>query len=158
MQRCLTGAPGGLFRRRAAELLSVLGSCFVLLTVAALLLHLQLFIPAWCFHLSRKTQGWCSWKQENESGAGNLPSSLLPALLPPALPALPQPGMPGDAGAGAGKWGDTSMTQPHPELKAVGDTWGQQVHGDRRVLVPPEWQQEFRPQFLRGNGHGGLGP
>lgn len=64
----------------------------------------------------------------------------LPALLPPALlPAPPQPRMPRDAGAGGTLlpgcgwqgWGDASMTQPHPTLKAAGDAWGQQVQGEK---------------------------
>lgn len=105
-------------------------------------------------------------------------STPLPALLPPALlPAPPQPGMPGDAGAASsthtlrGGWGGTLLPgqvagkwggHQHDPAPTHAESCGRHLgtagsEGDRRALVPPERQQEFMPQFPCGKGHGGEG-
>lgn len=110
-----------------------------------------LFLPGAFIFVGKPSAGRAGNKKMKVVEGISMP---LPALLPPALlPAPPQPGMPGDAGAASsthtlrGGWGghccqaewlasggDTSMTQPQPTLKAAGDTWGQQVRGGTGVL------------------------
>lgn len=132
MQKCLTGATGALFRCGAAELMAVPGRCCALLAVSALLLHLQPFIPAFIFVGKPRAGRAGNKKMKVVQGI----SALLPALLPPALlPAPPHPGMPRDAGAGGtlllGCGWQVGGTPAPPLLKAAGDTWGQQVHGEQ---------------------------
>lgn len=129
MQKCLTEVPCS-----DVEPLSWwLSQGDALLTVSALLLHLQPFIPAFIFVGKPRAGRAGNKKMKVVQGI----SALLPALLPPALvPALPHPGMLGDAGAGGAAaprlWlAGGGGTPAPPLLKAAGDTWGQQVHGEQ---------------------------